>query len=212
MGSRRMHIGSALWRIARPTIACSSLELNIHLAASSVSPRHCTCTVSNVGVVGRAIFSIAEVEVEVDAEDLVRVRECECVCGGIELDRSRGVGPWPGGVVARVVPLPVGAVVGRRPSCSAPLRLIVGLRGPMGKVRSRRENVETEDVELMGPLRLRDGTDLDILVPSANDLISAGVLGRPEAGSGATMVGGGAGAAAGWGGVAAASSSFSKWG
>lgn len=199
-----MYIESALWRIARPTIACSSLELNIHLATSSVSPRHCTCTVSNIGVVGCAIFSVtdADAEVEVDAEDLVRVRECECVCGEIDVDRL--LLAWLGGVVVGVGGMTsllagVGAV-----AVAGRGRLMVGLRGPMGKVRSRRENVETnEDAEFMGPLR--DGTDLDILLPSADALVSAGILGRPEAGacSGATMVGCGAAVAAaganGWG-------------
>ena len=193
-----MHIGSALWRIARPTIACSSLELNIHLAASSVSPRHCTCTVSNAGVEGRAIFSMtdadADAEVAVDAEDLVRVRECECACQGIcgDTDVGRLLLASSGGVVAARVGGMASLCGGGGASCS--LRLIVGLRGPMGKVRSRRENVE--DAELIGTLR--DGVDLNALLTLTGVLVSVDVLGRSgaEAGSGAIMVDGGAAAAA----------------
>jgi hypothetical protein len=103
---------------------------------------------------------MTDADAKVDAEDLVRV--CECVCSGeIEIDHSLRFDllAWPGGVIAGVgrVPAPAlgaallsaGAVVGGGISASsAPLRLRVGLRGPMGKVRSRREN----DDELICPL------------------------------------------------------------
>lgn len=95
---------------------------------------------------------MTDADAEVDVEDLVHVREC--VCGGeIEIDPCLGLGllGWPGGVIAGVGRLPtlavvVGAVVGRKISAgSVPLCLIVGLRGPMGRVRSRRENEEVND-------------------------------------------------------------------
>lgn len=99
---------------------------------------------------------MTEADAEVDAEDLVHVREC--VCGGeIDIGPSLGLDllAWPGGVIAGVGRLSAPAVIvgagsGRGISAgSAPLRLIVGLRGPMGNVRSRRENDEVEDNELI---------------------------------------------------------------
>jgi len=97
---------------------------------------------------------MTEADAEVDVEDLVHVREWACG-GEIEIDPSLWFDllAWPGGVIAGVGRLPVpavGAVTGRGISVySAPLRLIVGLRGPMGRVRSRRENDEVDDDELI---------------------------------------------------------------